>query len=61
MKGDNIVGHHIGPNQMHPDRRSCLSLSANDQVHGQYILRADAQDCVFHSTCPRDCSRQYTP
>ena len=29
MKGDIMVKHHIGPNWMHPDRRSCLILSAN--------------------------------
>ena len=24
--------HHIGLNRMHPDRRPCLTLSANDSV-----------------------------
>ena len=29
LKGDSMVGHHIGLNQMHPDKSSCLNLSAN--------------------------------
>ena len=53
-----MVGHHIGPNLMHPDRSLCLSLPANDQVDGQYILRAVAEECVFHSTRPRGCTIQ---
>ena len=26
-----------------------------------YILWADAQECVLHSTCPRACTSKYTP
>ena len=26
-----------------------------------FILWADAQECVLHSTCPRACTSQYTP
>ena len=29
LKGDSMVRHHMGPNRMHPDRSSCLGLSAN--------------------------------
>ena len=29
LQGDSMVGHHIGPNQMNPDRSSRLNLSAN--------------------------------
>jgi hypothetical protein len=29
LKDDSMVQHHMGPNQMHPDRSSCLGLSAN--------------------------------
>ena len=29
LKGDIMVRHHMGPNRMHPDRSSCLGLSAN--------------------------------
>ena len=29
LKDDCMEGHHIGLNRMHPDRSSCLSLSAN--------------------------------
>ena len=32
LKGDIMVRHHIGLNQMHPDRSSCLNLSANVSV-----------------------------
>ena len=28
MKGNSVVGHHIGLNQMHTDRSSCLNSSA---------------------------------
>ena len=30
LKGDSMVRHYIGLNQMRPDRISCLDLSAND-------------------------------
>ena len=29
LKDDSMVQHHMGPNQMHPDRSSCLGLSVN--------------------------------
>ena len=32
LKGDRMIGHHLGPYQIHPYISSCLSLSANDQV-----------------------------
>ena len=32
LRDDSMVRHHIGLNRMHPDRRSCLTLSANDSV-----------------------------
>ena len=30
-----MVGHHIGPNRMHPNRSSCLSLTANGSTSWQ--------------------------
>ena len=32
LKGDSIVGHHIGLNWMHPDRSSWLNLSVNGWI-----------------------------
>ena len=32
LKGGNMKGHHMGPIQKHPDRRSCLILTANASV-----------------------------
>ena len=35
LRGEIMVRHHIGLHRMHPDRRSCLTLSANDSVGWQ--------------------------
>ena len=42
LKGYIMVFHQIGLNQMHPDKSSCLNLSANAQmgwqISGYYCL-----------------------
>ena len=32
LRGKSMVRHYVGLNQINPDRRSCLTLSANDSV-----------------------------
>ena len=32
LKGGNMKRHHMGPIRKHPDRRSCLILTANASV-----------------------------
>ena len=64
-----MVGHHIGPNRMHPDRISCLSLSANDHVVSTFSeqkLRSvystlHALGLAPASTIPRDGTGWYKP
>ena len=71
LKGDSmvLVGHHIGPNQIHLYRSACLSLSANDQVVSTFSeqkLRSvystvHALGLVSASTMPSDGTGWYKP
>ena len=69
LKGDSRVEHHIGPNPMHPNRSSCLSLSLNDQVFGPFLEQmirsvyytVHVLGVLSASTIPRDGTGWYKP
>ena len=65
-----MVGHHIGPNRMHPDRGSCLSMSANGSMRDQVFCTFSKQmlrrvystvGLVSASTFPRGGTGWYKP
>ena len=51
LKDDSMVWHHMGPSRMHPDRSSCLGLSANGW------LSQDQLFCTFSETMLRSVYR----
>ena len=74
LKGDSMVRHHMGPNRRHPDRSSCMGLSANgwmsqDQVFctfSEQMLRIvysakHSPGFVSASATPWECTGWYKP
>ena len=65
LKDDSMERHHMGPNRVHPDRSSCLGLSANGWLSQDQVF------CTFSEQMLRSVYRtvqlvpaftsQYTP